>query len=436
VTLPILEVAQAMFKHLNSTEEKRLLLVLIDLRKAFDTINHELLLKKLEHYGIRGWALEWMREYLREREQYVNIEDTMSGKRGMKCGVPQGSVLGPILFIIFINDLPSELKAMTVLFADDTAIMLEGTDGEELGRKMEKELGAAVDWFRANKMSLNVKKTKLLEITNKKTKRRRIRGAMEVGEAGEAKREIKMDGENLARVGSGEEEKATKYLGVWLDDTLSWNHHIERTTIKVRAATCVLLRMKEAPEKIKKLVYHALVEPYLRFALPAWGGAGQKEMGRLEAAQNSAVRVVKNMRLGHTTEAYGSLGLLKMKDLVEVESLKLMRKIREGSEKSLWNLREMDGGESRCEEFRSPRVVEGFLKSWPSYSLPRQAARAGGGSKKTGRSEVDEIVASRSQEYTNLAQEICEGRNCHCKDRFGRKERKRKQTNNVDGRKQ
>ena len=96
----------------------------------------------------------------------------------------------------------------------------------------------------------------------------------------------------------------------------------------------------------------------------------------------------------------------------------------------------MDGGESRCEEFRSPRVVDGFLKSWPSYSLPRQAARAGGGSKKTGRCEVDEIVASTSQEYTNLAQEICEGRNCHCKDRFGRKERKRKQTNNVDGRQQ
>jgi hypothetical protein len=304
----------------------------------------------------------------------VDIEGTMSGKRGMKCGVPQGSVLGPILFIIFINDLPSELKAMTVLFADDTAIMLEGTDGEELGKEMEKELGVAVDWFRANKMSLNVKKTKLLEMTNMKKKGRRHWEMRDGVREGEEAREIKMDGETLTRVGRGEEEKATKYLGVWLDDMLSWNQHIERTTTKVRAATCVLLRMKEAPEKIKKLVYYALVEPYLRFALPAWGGAGQKELGKLEAAQNSAVRTVKNLRLGHTTEAYGSLGILKLKDLAEVESLKLMRKIREGMEKSLGNLRGMDRGESRCEEFKCPRVVEGFLKCWPSYSLARQAS--------------------------------------------------------------
>jgi hypothetical protein len=413
-----------MFEHLNSVEERRLMLVLIDLKKAFDTINHELLLKKLEHYGVRGWALEWMREYLKEREQYVDIEGTKSGKRGMKCGVPQGSVLGPILFIIFINDLPSELKALTVLFADDTAIMMEGTDEEELGREVERELGVAVEWFRANKMSLNVKKTKLLEMTNvvKKTRNNREprAGAGEGGEERMSRREIKMDGDTLTRVGGEEEEKATKYLGVWLDDRLSWNQHIEKTTAKVRAATCVLIRMKEAPERTRKMIYHALVEPYLRFALPAWGGAGQSVLGKLEAAQNSAVRTVKNLRLGHTTEAYGSLGILKLKDLAEVESLKLMRRVREGTDKSLESLKGMDRGESRCDEFMCPRVVGGFLKCWPSYSLARQASRAGGLGTKAGRCEVEDVVNRKSQEYVNLVQEICEGKGCRCRLMLGR----------------
>jgi hypothetical protein len=310
---------------------------------------------------------------------------------------------------------------MTVLFADDTAIMLEGTSGEKLEKEMERELEKAVEWFKANKMSLNVKKTKLLEINNERKRRRGNRRAHGEKRPEVEPREIKMDGEKLSRVGKESEEKSTKYLGVWLDDKLSWSHHIEKTTAKVRAATCVLMRMKEASEKVKKMVYHALVEPYLRFALPAWGGAGQNDMGKLEAAQNSAVRIVKNQRLGHTTEAYGSLGLLKLKDLAEVESLKLMRKIREGTEKSLGNLREMDRGESRCEEFKCPRVVGGFLKCWPSYSLARQASRAGGDGKRTGRCQVEDIVKGKSQEYMNLVQEICEGRDCRCRVVFGRK---------------
>ena len=166
VTQPILEIAQKIFEHINSRENRYVLMVLIDLKNAFDTIQHNLLLEKLKNYGIKGWALKWFEEYLSDREQYTEINGEKSGNRRMVCGVPQGSVLGPILFLIFINDLPNAMQILTVLFADDTAMVKEGTDMEELATELEQKLETATEWFRANKLSLNVKKTKLIGINN------------------------------------------------------------------------------------------------------------------------------------------------------------------------------------------------------------------------------------------------------------------------------
>ena len=121
--------------------------VFIDLKKAFDTVNHDILLKKLEHYGIRGVPLEWFRSYLTNRKQYVSVCGNTSETLEITCGVPQGSVLGPLLFLLYINDLPSVSRKLTFfLFADDTNIYYESSDVVDIQKTVNKELRNVREW--------------------------------------------------------------------------------------------------------------------------------------------------------------------------------------------------------------------------------------------------------------------------------------------------
>ena len=131
-----------------------------DLQNAFDTVNHDILLKKLEHFGIRGTALSWFRSYLSDRKQFVSVNGISSLTSGITCDVPQGSVLGPLLFLIYINDLPNSSKISTFfLFADDTNIYFESDDLTRLTEKINKELNKVKSWLDCHKLSLNVDRT-------------------------------------------------------------------------------------------------------------------------------------------------------------------------------------------------------------------------------------------------------------------------------------
>ena len=137
--------------------------VFIDLKKAFDTINHSILLKKLNHYGIRGISNDWLNSYMRDRHQFVNYNDVNSEMLKIVCGVPQGSILGPILFILYINDLCKVSEILKfVLFADDTNLFASGTDLKQLCDVINEELIKINVWFRVNKLSLNVSKTNFM----------------------------------------------------------------------------------------------------------------------------------------------------------------------------------------------------------------------------------------------------------------------------------
>ena len=134
--------------------------VFIDLQKAFDTVNHSILLQKLEHYGIRGVALDWFTSYLSGRRQYVSVNGHTSAKLEITCGVPQGSVLGPLLFLIYINDLLNVSKYLSFyLFADDTNIYFKSHDLAHLQKIMNRELKKVRKWLDANRLSLNIDKT-------------------------------------------------------------------------------------------------------------------------------------------------------------------------------------------------------------------------------------------------------------------------------------
>jgi hypothetical protein len=143
-------------------EKKFCIGIFLDLKKAFDVCSHDILLRKLPKYGITGTTLEWFTNYLKDRVQIVDINGTLSQQKTLNISVIQGSILGPILFLIYINDLYSCTDLLTLMFADDTASVGSDSDIGSLANKINTELAKLARWFRANKMAVNVEKTKFI----------------------------------------------------------------------------------------------------------------------------------------------------------------------------------------------------------------------------------------------------------------------------------
>ena len=153
---PVLHLSEKIYNSLNQKPSAKTLTIFIDLKKAFDTVDHSILLKKMEHYGIKNSSNNWFKSYLSDREQFVTINGIESERTKMICGVPQGSVLGPLLFLLFINDLPNSNNFLTLLFADDTTFQVSGENLEQLFEMANSELEKSSVWFQANKLTLNV----------------------------------------------------------------------------------------------------------------------------------------------------------------------------------------------------------------------------------------------------------------------------------------
>ena len=223
--------------------------IFIDLKKASDTIDHKILSRKRASYGIDHRALKWFDSYLSDRQQKCVVNGELSGARAVTCGVPQGSLLGPLLFLIYINDLPNCLsKALPRMYADDTSISIAASSLPEVESVLNTELANLHEWLNVNKLSLNIAKTELMLIGS----RQRLASST-IGHS----LTVKIEGHEIDRV------PHTKSLGLYIDQNLSWSKHVNETAKIISSGIGALKRLRPFICDDKAILLHrALTEPY------------------------------------------------------------------------------------------------------------------------------------------------------------------------------
>ena len=248
--------------------------VFLDFSKASDTVDHDILLRKLEKYGIRGTALDWFTDYLSNRLQYVTYNGAKPKREIIKCGVPQGSILGPLLFLLYINELSTVSNdCFSVLFADDTNMFVTGKNTSEMCVKLNNDLQEICEWLRCNKLSLNILKTHYMIFTTKNKTAQDL--------------DIKISNTAVERVYD------TKFLGVYIDAQLTWKRHIEYTCSKLSKCAGILLKARKKLNKSALiLLYYSFAYPYFIYWNQVWGDTYPTNLGRMVLLQKRLVRGV------------------------------------------------------------------------------------------------------------------------------------------------
>lgn len=280
--------------------------IFLDLSKAFDTLNHDILLKKLKYYGFKDNALSLMHSYLVNRKQFVEIEKIKSTTNTIITGVPQGSILGPLLFLICINDIDKASQIFKfILYADDSTLqtIVNCSDPKSISKIINKELEKVHDWLCVNKLSINAGKSKFMLFS---TKQKNIT---------EYKLNVKLKlcGEEI------EQPDTFNFLGLTLDSNLSWNAHIKHIRVKLARTGGIIYRLKKfLPSHILKTLYSTLALPYLHYCSLAWGHTSNK-------VSRSQKRIIRNIvganYNAHTEPICKKLNILQVSDIYYTNSL-------------------------------------------------------------------------------------------------------------------
>jgi hypothetical protein len=312
--------------------------IFCDLRKAFDTVNHSILLRKLHKIGIRGVALEWFKNYLSGRKQFVSLNDKCSTLLEILLGVPQGSILGPILFLLYINDLPEASLLKDFLFADDTVLLAKGKNVEELTNFVNVEFQKVVTYFRVNKLSLHPNKTKFLIFSNSPTVRNNPPQifANYNNLSTPQNPELIIPIEN---VDVNSSEPAIRYLGVYFDPNLNFKHHI---SIIVNKLSKMMYFFKQAKhiltQKAKTMLYYSSIHSHLIYGIHIWSCTADSNLKPLILKQKMALRTLCNAAYNaHTEPLFKKCSILPLPYLCEYFKVQFMQKFTQGFLPSSFN---------------------------------------------------------------------------------------------------
>lgn len=291
-------------------KKKLVLVIFVDLSKAFDVVSIDMLLNKLQLLGIRGLMYTIIESYLVGREQYVNMNNVSSDVLRSECGVPQGSVLGPILYSLYVLNLRcANIKARYYTYADDTALVYTADNEEILQNLVNDDLQRYTNWLYYNKLKINVKKTKFMLFKQKNRFTNNI--------------SVKINDLPL------EEVSHTKYLGLKIDNKLNWREHIQSLTNKIIQMIPIVYKCRTFLSKTTKYnVYNAFFLSHFRYLLPIWGSCCKTNFELVQTLQNRVLKVLFGYNYyTHTETLYTELNVPKLNKILQFEQINFIYKV-------------------------------------------------------------------------------------------------------------
>ena len=308
--MALLEVIDLCYQ--NFDINNKVLGIYFDLQKAFDTVDHNILLHKLYNYGIRGVLYEWLKNYLTNRKQYTVVNNTSSKIGNIVCGVPQGSVLGPLLFLIYINDISNAVGGELVkLFADDTNLFMFGSNLSVLESQANVVLKKMELWFIANKLSLNADKTCYTLFSRQKSQ-----------DLNSQYLKLYINNQLISKVSS------CKYLGVIIDETLEWKEHIDHVWKKLIKFTSIFYKVRNVlPFACLRKLYFAFIHPHLLYGVEVYANTAKCYLDKLVKLNNKLLRILLKKKMETPIiNLYQTFNVLPLPLLHEMQMLLFVHK--------------------------------------------------------------------------------------------------------------
>ena len=340
-------------------------MVMVDFRKAFDLVDHTLLLKKLEHYKISAETLQWFTSYLLNRKQKVVLNNVESSTAEVECGVPQGTILGPLLFLMFINDLPLYTdNVFTDLYADDTTLYQTGLSQTLIKESLQLALQRLAVWCKHNGMLLNTEKTKVMLITTPQKRLHLQNSILHLTYNNDVLKNVQND----------------KVLGVHIDNNLTWTVHTEFIAKKISSNLWLLSKLKEYLSTEHRVqFYKTYLQPHIDYCSTVWGGTSHSNLNRIFRLQKRAVKIILNYNYDDIASSMNDLKIMNIYERIFMRKAKFMFKVSKAITPSyindMFSLRPMNETVQslrsvNTSSFHIPRPQKEIFKQSLIYSGP------------------------------------------------------------------